>query len=330
MHEPRSERNNRTIKERIDVGYHRLPYEAIPRVMLRYLAMNSANGLNLFPVKGGISTHYSSNTIMSQKVLDYEKECKFSFGAYVQVNQENKHTNRNHPRTLDAIYLRPEQTARGGHEVMDLNTGKVITRQVVKEVPITTVVIKAVEALARKDDVKSLKITNRAEVTLYDADLDYDLDDDDEEYDSDLEDEEDVSLEADEDIDEGELDEALNEERVVNAGTGNNNNVVVETVDEDEEESEGDEESEAEEDIMNEEVIPPLRRSTRETSNVERLEPTMMGQTYMQFAQLEEKHNLATQTSPNPEKDVVYAINFFNCTTRKINHELLCRDKIKV
>ena len=89
--------------------------------------------------------------------------------------------NRNYPRTLYAIYLRPEKTARGGHELMDLNTGNVVTRQVVKEVPVTAVVVKAVEALAERDDVQSLKITNRAGVVLHDADLEYDTDEDDEE-----------------------------------------------------------------------------------------------------------------------------------------------------
>ena len=35
-HVPEAERNNRTIKERIRAAYHRLPYKAIPRVMIRY------------------------------------------------------------------------------------------------------------------------------------------------------------------------------------------------------------------------------------------------------------------------------------------------------
>ena len=85
------------------------------------------------------------------------------------MNQENNPPNRNDPRTLDAIYLRPEKTARGGHEIMDLNTGNVITRQAVKEISVTEVVVKAVEALAERDDVQSLKITNRAGVVLYDV-----------------------------------------------------------------------------------------------------------------------------------------------------------------
>jgi hypothetical protein len=58
-HVPEAERNNRTIKERIRAAYHRLPFKAIPRIMIHYLAMVQTSQLNLFPVKGGVSAYYS-------------------------------------------------------------------------------------------------------------------------------------------------------------------------------------------------------------------------------------------------------------------------------
>ena len=91
---------------------------------------------------------------------------------------------------------------------MDLNTGNVITRQVVNEVPVTAAVVKAVEALAERDDVQSLKIMNRAGVVLHDTDLEYNTDEEDEDYDPDDNVKEDISLEAAE----AEIDEALDEE----------------------------------------------------------------------------------------------------------------------
>ena len=48
-HVPEAERNNRTIKERIRAAYHRLPYKAIPCVMICYLAMVCTTKLNFFP-----------------------------------------------------------------------------------------------------------------------------------------------------------------------------------------------------------------------------------------------------------------------------------------
>ena len=59
-HVPKAKCNNRTIQERIRAMFHRLPYKAIPRVMVRYLSMVSTHQLNLFPVKGGISEYYYS------------------------------------------------------------------------------------------------------------------------------------------------------------------------------------------------------------------------------------------------------------------------------
>jgi hypothetical protein len=41
-HVPEAERNNRTIKERVQAAYHRLPYKALPRQMIRYLVTMQA------------------------------------------------------------------------------------------------------------------------------------------------------------------------------------------------------------------------------------------------------------------------------------------------
>ena len=58
-HVPEAECNNRTIEERIRAAFHQLPYKAIPKIMIRYLAMESVKKLNMFPNKGGISSYYS-------------------------------------------------------------------------------------------------------------------------------------------------------------------------------------------------------------------------------------------------------------------------------
>jgi len=122
-HVPEAERNNRTIAERICAAYHNLPYNKIPRLMLKYLAMVSCHQLNLFPAKGGVSPYLSPHVILGGFNLDYNKHCQIPFGTYVQVNQENNPKNTLAPRTIDAIYLRPMQNVQGGHEFMDLNTG---------------------------------------------------------------------------------------------------------------------------------------------------------------------------------------------------------------
>ena len=146
-HVPEAERNNRTIKERFRAAFHRLPFKAMPRIMIRYLAMDCTSKLNLFPVKGGISDYYSPRTILNHRVVDYTKECLVPFGTFVQANNEKIPSNTNAPRTLDAIYLRPTQNLQHGHELMDLNSGMLITRSRMTEIPITDRIIEAVNQM---------------------------------------------------------------------------------------------------------------------------------------------------------------------------------------
>jgi hypothetical protein len=169
-HVPEAERNNRTIQERIRATYHNLPYAMIPKVMLRYLAMICTQQLNYFPVKGGISPYYSPHVILTGKAIDYNKHCQIPFGAYVQANNEPNPTNTNAPRTIDCIYLRPFPNIQGGHELMDLKTGRVITRRRVTEIPVTELVIQAVENMAHEQGLTTLKITGRHTSSLYPAD----------------------------------------------------------------------------------------------------------------------------------------------------------------
>ncbi|MGC9176786.1 MAG: hypothetical protein ACP5F1_06910, partial [Thermoplasmata archaeon] len=112
---------------------------------LNFLAMVSTKQLNLLPAKGGVSPYLSPHVILGGRNWDFNKHCQIPFGAYVQAYQENAPKNTNNPRTIDAIYLRPTNNIQGGHELMDLNSGRVITRPRVWEIPVTPVVIRAVE-----------------------------------------------------------------------------------------------------------------------------------------------------------------------------------------
>lgn len=347
-HVPEAERNNRTIKERFRALYHRLPFKKLPRVMIRYGAAVETDQMNYFPAKGGISSYYSPNTIMGKPPLDYNKHCSIPFGAYVQANNESTHTNDNTARTIDAIYLRPCKNQQGGHELMDLNSGRVITRGgKITEIPITPVVIKAVEAIAEKEGFKSLKFKNRHGVVIFDTDwtagVDYhtvnpDEVDYEEEEDTDYEPEEEID-EDDEDeqeeIDQNEIDELLEEAEESSPmeqheqqqdqdddqeeDEEQENEIQVEDVDEDE-----DQEPEPEPDP---DPIEEPRRSARERREPTRLEPTMQGKTYLQAAregkkkfeepkvcaaeeklrQMEYTHNLLCQVRPNPQEDTEYS-----------------------
>ena len=363
-HVPEAERNNRTIKERIRATFQRLPYKAIPRIMIRYLAMVSGMQLNFFPAKGGVSTYYSPRMIMDQTNLDYTKHCTTPFGAYVQAYHESNPHNTSVSRTRDGIYLRPNNNFQGGHEVMDLNTGRVITCRKVTEIPVTDVVIRAVEAMAHNQGFKNLKFKNRHGVIFHDADwlagVDYEDEDEDEceenaDEDEEYEDseEQDIELEEAENIDPGEIDDIIDDEANPNEhqdagvhqeddgdhqeseenigikelsgeepGVPSEDSETSEPLDPPDNESDaGDVESgpsnldaEQEEELM----ISEPRRSTRQSSPVTRLEPSMKGKSYLQestqerglngsdIREIEYCHNLIAQVHPNPNEDVEY------------------------
>ena len=104
-HVPQAERNNRTIKECIMTALQRIAYRTIPRIMIETIAEQSATMLNMFPAKHGMSPYYSPETIVTQKRLDYDRDCKYSFGEYVIAGTQNQPTNIMTARGIDCIYL---------------------------------------------------------------------------------------------------------------------------------------------------------------------------------------------------------------------------------
>ena len=331
-HVPEAERNNRTIAERFRTAYHRMPYKHIPRVMIRALAMVCAQQLNLFPPKGGVSQYYSPHMILTERSWDYKKHCQVPFGAYVQASHESDPSNTNDPRTIDAIYLRPIKSMQGGHEVMDLNSGRMVTRYKVTECPVTPLVIKAVEAMAAKQNIKSLKFKNRHGVIFHPADwiagVDYEEDEDpnDEDYIETNADDDDYGDDDDFDddssyydrVDPNELDD-LERERSI---------PIVETVDEDDSDDEDDDddnddvdEAEEEQPAAAAEAPRGERYSTRNRTARVLLDPNPSKKSYdnaqtaatkrvrfadEEFERLEHCHNLIPEEHPNPDEDVEY------------------------
>ena len=153
-HQSDAERTARTIKERYRALYHSAPYGMWPKIMVIRGASYAVKWLNTFPPAGGISQAYSPRTIITGRTIDYDKHCKIPFGQYVQAVTQNEPSNTPLERTIDGIYLRTLDNIQGGYEVLNLKTGKTITRHKVYQVPVTPGVIKRVEQLAAKDGFK--------------------------------------------------------------------------------------------------------------------------------------------------------------------------------
>ncbi len=152
-HVPDIECTIQTIKERFRCQYTRLPYGRIPIIMVDVLVQECAKWLNIFPPKGGISKYYLPMSILNGKQLDYEKHCKIPCGTYVQAIQENEPTNTTKPRTIGCIYLRSRLSKHVVYELMNLQSGKMITRRKVTPIPISKDVGKRVKYYAKRDNM---------------------------------------------------------------------------------------------------------------------------------------------------------------------------------
>ena len=213
-HVPEAERNNRVIKERARCTLHRLPYRSLPTVMLRELPGIMADKLNLFPSRMGISKHYSPRTIMHQRTVDYNKECQYSFGEYVQAHDEPDPSNTQVARALGCLYIKPMDNYQEGHVLLDLATKMKITRRKVTAMPVTNIVIDAVEKMAEQDGHPKIVIRSRTGEILYDstwtAGVDYEEDAHEDDYQDDEEEEE--ELEYDNDVDPQEIQDIINDD----------------------------------------------------------------------------------------------------------------------
>ena len=275
-HVPEAERNNRAIKEKMRIMHHNLPYKNIPVVMITAMAEMAVMQLNIVPAKHGVSSHYSPHTLLTGEPINYNKHLKYSFGTYVQAFNNNDPTNTMEERTIEAIYLGPIWEKPGGHKLMDLHTGRVITRQKVTEIPVTPTVIKAVEEMAERQGMKGLKIRTRHETRIHPADwiagVDYEDNDEDDEdeyeddgnedyrYDDELDEEEHYDR-----VDEDEIDEL----RAEASGRGDRDDANPNGEDEQQEPEEPEDTTENEtaaSSTEDEESSVPVRRSERQTN----------------------------------------------------------------
>jgi hypothetical protein len=161
QHEPRVERANRTVKERMRVQHARFPYATIPRIMTEHLGETRAEKMNWFPAKNGVSKHFSPHQIVEQRNVNYKTKCVVEFGAYVHTTGGVETKNTMAPRTTKGIYLRPSNQKNEGHWVLNIHTWKVISCPKVMVLPITDQVVQKVNERAAAEGITTLKLYNK-------------------------------------------------------------------------------------------------------------------------------------------------------------------------
>jgi hypothetical protein len=80
--------------------------------MLVHAVLFMMKQLNLFPVKGGLSSKLSPKQIMLGKVVQY-KFCAMGFGRYCQIHEEDQPCNGMVARMQGKFCLDPVATPKG-------------------------------------------------------------------------------------------------------------------------------------------------------------------------------------------------------------------------
>ncbi len=98
---------------------------SIPAWMLIHAVLFVTKQLNLFPMKGGLSSRLSPKQIMLEEVVHY-KFCAMGFGRYCRIPEEDRPQHNFAARMQGVISLGPSGNAQGGHKFYTLTTGKLV------------------------------------------------------------------------------------------------------------------------------------------------------------------------------------------------------------
>ena len=117
--------------------------------------------MNALPVKGGASKHCSPHMILKRKLLDHGRDFKYPLGDCGTAGSHTDNTMKG--RAVEAIHLRPLDKDQGGHECMNLITGKRMTCGRFECLMTAQTAMDQVERIAHKQNAMSFEITNISE-----------------------------------------------------------------------------------------------------------------------------------------------------------------------
>ena len=120
-------------------------------LVVQHLMMHDVHYLNIFPLKYGVSTELSPETIMTGfPPPDYNK-LKIEFGSDAQVFDAHSPSNTPLSCTHGAIVLVETRNADGAFYFLSLASGEILSQHQWTVCPIQQRVIKRLEVIAIKD-----------------------------------------------------------------------------------------------------------------------------------------------------------------------------------
>ena len=154
------ERSIRTIKDMLRATAHGMPYQRLPRPMIKGLVAYCVQNLNDFPYASGVSQDASPATIVRGAPPPDYNALRLEFGAYVLLTDRTTNTPR--ARAFGAIALHPTGNNDRSYRFMSLSTGETISRApgYWTKATVSDMVIARVEALAKHQGQPLLQSSN--------------------------------------------------------------------------------------------------------------------------------------------------------------------------
>ena len=141
-HVPRVERRIQVVKERVRTHTHYLPF-TMSLTVLTMCVLYVVSRLNFMCRAGGVS----SREVFLGRKPDAKRDLRCAFGDYVMATAPNTDSSLK-ARTEDCVAMLPTGNRTGSVRMLSLGTGRIVTRDHFKILPMPESVIARMNALA--------------------------------------------------------------------------------------------------------------------------------------------------------------------------------------
>ena len=145
------ERTIQSVKEKTWATTSEFPFMYIPILVLIHTVYGSPFWINGFPLRSK-NFGFSPREIVTGLSTDYKRDCKCDPGSYVEASTDAIVTNDNTERTRSCVAVGPVGNRQGSVKCFDIETGKILHRRTVTQIPwpLDNILVRKVEAWGKK------------------------------------------------------------------------------------------------------------------------------------------------------------------------------------
>ena len=161
-HVPKIERWHRMIKKRVHYYYAMLPFNSLPRMMVKHLMKTVLFYVNKFASMLGVSQIMPTLNIVEGAALDFNFHFRVIFEEFLQSFEGTDNTMI--PRTIDAIAIITTGNFQVGISFFQFSNGKILNRQwkYMQTLKIPLSVICLINCMLKKQNsIKGLKFGDK-------------------------------------------------------------------------------------------------------------------------------------------------------------------------